>query len=272
MDTPQAMPATRLVAVDMDGTFLDSSGSYDRARFARLVPRLREAGITFVTASGNQYWQLQKHFEGFPDVLYVAENGALVGDAETVWDTSPISPAAAWSAIEVLDQMAGLVVLVCGPESAFALSNNTPDVLALLRRYYTRLQVVDSWADASTPVLKLALACPPDQTSRLLRRFAVELPDELTPMSSGHGSIDLIRHDVSKATGLRQIGERLGIDPSAMIAFGDGGNDLAMLEYVGTSIAMANAPADVRAVADAVTGTNDDAGVLDYLETMLRRH
>lgn len=86
------------------------------------------------------------------------------------------------------------------------------------------------------------------------------------PVSSGHGSIDLIHRDVSKATGLARLGARLGIDPADMLAFGDGGNDLSMLEFVGTGVAMANAPDNVKQAADAMTGSNDDAGVLTYLE------
>lgn len=74
----------RLVAVDMDGTFLDAESAYDRVRFGRFNQRLQAAGARFVVASGNQYWQLLTYFDGFPDVFYIAENGALVATAERV--------------------------------------------------------------------------------------------------------------------------------------------------------------------------------------------
>lgn len=51
--------AVRLIAVDMDGTFLDANSSYDRERFARLHGHLAERGVQFVVASGHQYWQLR---------------------------------------------------------------------------------------------------------------------------------------------------------------------------------------------------------------------
>ena len=56
----------RLIAVDMDGTFLGAGmpGTYDRARFAPLRRRMRERGVRFVVASGNQEHQIAGYFEG----------------------------------------------------------------------------------------------------------------------------------------------------------------------------------------------------------------
>lgn len=171
----------RLVAVDMDGTFLDSTGDYDRERFARLHDRLWDAGVVFVSASGNQYWQLRTFFSDVPGVLYVAENGAVVGSHDEIWEASTLSPAATWGTVELLDRLNGVFVVTCGQESAYALRDNPPDVVDLMRVYYTRLALVDSWDDVTEPVLKLALACPPEQTTALMARFGQELPTNWCP-------------------------------------------------------------------------------------------
>ena len=76
-ETPPPARTIRLVAVDMDGTFLSPEKSYDGARFARIRQTMRDRGITFVVASGNQYWQLAGFFPDHPDNYYLAENGAL---------------------------------------------------------------------------------------------------------------------------------------------------------------------------------------------------
>ena len=54
----------RLVATDMDGTFLNQFGEYDRERFARVLSAMAESDTRFVVASGNQYYQLRTFFEG----------------------------------------------------------------------------------------------------------------------------------------------------------------------------------------------------------------
>lgn len=265
MDVDRAHPA-RLIAVDMDGTFLTSSGDYDHERFAALYARFREENVAFAAASGNQYWQIRTFFGDFPDVLYVAENGALVGSYTDVWHASLLSEAAVSAAATLLDGIPDLLVLLCGASSAYTLAANPPDAVDLMRTWYTRLALVDTWAGVDEGVLKIAIDCPAEQTPFLMERFAHELPPELVAVSSGHGSIDLIGQEASKATGLAYLGERLGVDPADMIAFGDGGNDLSMLEFVGTGVAMAQAPDYVKASADTVTGSNDESGVLAYLE------
>lgn len=53
----------KAISVDMDGTFLDSSGQYDRERFDRLFDKMQARGIRFIVASGNQYYQLRSFFQ-----------------------------------------------------------------------------------------------------------------------------------------------------------------------------------------------------------------
>lgn len=49
----------RLVAFDMDGTFLNSQNDYDRSRFKRIFKQLQEQGIRVAAISGNQYQQIR---------------------------------------------------------------------------------------------------------------------------------------------------------------------------------------------------------------------
>jgi len=81
--------------------------------------------------------------------------------------------------------------------------------------------------------------------------------------------LDIAPDGVNKATGLQDVTERLGLPVSAVIAIGDGRNDIDMLEWVvaggGVGIAMGQAPDEVRAVASEVTGTDLDDGVASAL-------
>lgn len=52
----------KMIAVDMDGTFLDDQKEYNRERFEKIFRQLQEKGIKFVVASGNQYFQLKSFF------------------------------------------------------------------------------------------------------------------------------------------------------------------------------------------------------------------
>lgn len=56
----------KLIAVDMDGTFLSDQKTYNRERFMAQYRQMKERGIRFVVASGNQYYQLISFFPNWP--------------------------------------------------------------------------------------------------------------------------------------------------------------------------------------------------------------
>lgn len=76
---------------------------------------------------------------------------------------------------------------------------------------------------------------------------------------------DCIAKGTSKATGIDDICSYLGIDIAETMAFGDGGNDLAMLRHAGIGVAMGNANDEVKAAADYVTDSVDDDGIANVL-------
>ena len=79
----------KLVAVDVDGTFVRSDYTYDVPRFRRILERMKKAGCNFVVASGNQYYQLRDLFPGYHEELsFVAENGAFVKDRKDILFTT----------------------------------------------------------------------------------------------------------------------------------------------------------------------------------------
>lgn len=77
------MTTVKMVAVDMDGTFLDDKKQYNCARFLACYHQLTQRHIKFVVASGNQYHQLRSFFpEIASEIAFVAENGALIIDRD----------------------------------------------------------------------------------------------------------------------------------------------------------------------------------------------
>lgn len=71
-----AMPI-KLIAVDMDGTFLDSRKKFNKERFDALYKRMLEKDIRFVVASGNQYYQLRSFSLKYRIILLLWRKMAL---------------------------------------------------------------------------------------------------------------------------------------------------------------------------------------------------
>ena len=69
----------KLVATDMDGTFLDGNGRFDMERLKSLLTSYKEKGIYFAVASGRGFLSLEKLFADVrDDIIFIAENGSLV--------------------------------------------------------------------------------------------------------------------------------------------------------------------------------------------------
>lgn len=81
--------------------------------------------------------------------------------------------------------------------------------------------------------------------------------------------LDINPEGVSKASGLEQVRRTLGVEPGDTVAVGDHYNDLQMLQWAARGVAMGQAPDDVKAVADEVTGTVEEDGLAMVLRSLL---
>ena len=111
-------------------------------------------------------------------------------------------------------------------------------------------------------VPKLCVHCSPEQeaafvTPLLKHSWTARITPDL---------VDLIPNGVGKDTGIREVCERFGISREETMGFGDGQNDLVMLKYVGTAVAMDNAADNVKAAADYVTLTTEEGGITKALQ------
>lgn len=85
-------------------------------------------------------------------------------------------------------------------------------------------------------------------------------------MTNSHPcNIELNPKGVSKASGLKEVCRRLGIDMSEVVAVGDSLNDLAMIREAGLGVAMGNAQEEVKKAADWTTVTNEEDGVAEVI-------
>ncbi|NLT14504.1 MAG: HAD hydrolase family protein, partial [Clostridiales bacterium] len=79
----------------------------------------------------------------------------------------------------------------------------------------------------------------------------------------------VMNKSTSKLNAVKQLADLWNIPVSLVAAFGDDYNDIEMLSGCGTGVAMANAIAEVKEAANAVTGTNNDDGVAAYIMSQI---
>ena len=103
-----------------------------------------------------------------------------------------------------------------------------------------------------------------------LNRYAQYVPDDCY-IQLCEGAFGLIMHrSATKHNAVQALAAHFGISPAEIAAFGDDHNDIGMLRFAGTGVAMANAIDEVKAAADFICGTNDEDGVARWLENALQ--
>ena len=140
----------KILATDMDGTFLDHLGAYDKARLENLLDACEVKDYVFTVASGRALLALEELFDGFVDrIAIIAENGALVQYKGEVLFESKLEPK---DYLEIADTTLALPtcegILLSGRRGAYAPNDADPAYLKAMERYYEnvmkRLQMIFS--------------------------------------------------------------------------------------------------------------------------------
>jgi hypothetical protein len=111
----------------------------------------------------------------------------------------------------------------------------------------------------------------PDVLDGLKERMLARFDGRLYISKSLPYFLEFASPDVTKAAGMEFLAEHLGFARERTLAFGDGENDIELVEWAGYGVAVANAHERVRKSADFVCPSVDEEGVAQVLEAFLAR-
>jgi len=258
----------KAIATDLDGTLLRSDGSLDD-RSRRALTAVEAAGAMFVicTARPARWMRPLAEATGHRGVA-ICSNGGVLWDlhTESVLEDFPLDPEIAGEVVALLQEEFPGGVWAVERSSGFG---REP-------AYWSRWPIPPETTVAAIeslvtePSHKLMFRNDRHTADVLLERARALVGDlaELSHSNSAESLIEIAAAGVSKATALELVCTERGISREDVVAFGDMPNDLAMLQWAGHAVAVANAHADVLAIADEVTAANDDAGVARVLERL----
>lgn len=258
------MTTPRLVATDLDGTLVRSDGSVsDYTREVLLELDRRDVPVVFVTGRPLR-WAAEVFEHVGSHGLAIVSNGALVWDVarERVDLERPIEPALG---IEVCRAIRAAV-----PGTSYAVEGL--DGIGLEPGYLERFPMPEGSRRAPVeelldrPALKLLARHEELDAEEFWDLAEVATEGRLViTWSSTTALLEISAPDVTKASTLSLLCERLGISADEVVAFGDMPNDLPMLTWAGTSYAMADAHRTVSEIADHVAPGHDEDGVARVL-------
>lgn len=255
----------RLIALDVDGTIVDSSNEMTPA-VREAVRSLRDSGIEIVISTGRAIPGVLDTTGklGFTDGYAVASNGAIVFAYDPVEVLNAVTFDASDAVRRVLEFVPDAIVAVEEIGVGFRVNRPFPD-----GEVTGQFIVEDVESLIAEPVTRVVIR----STNHTAEEFSA-IVDDLgltgTNYFIGYSAwLDLAPAGVSKASGLDFICGQLDIAQADVLAVGDGHNDLEMLEWAGRGVAMGHAPAALKAVADDITGTIEEDGLLQVLKTYL---
>jgi hypothetical protein len=268
----------RLVATDLDGTLLDSTGAV-RPRSRAAMEASWDAGIPVVGVTGRGPRLLDSVRAALDGrgIAVLAQGGYVVDlERDEVLRTVGLPRAQASAVIERIEAVAGELVVAVEDAAEQAEARRPlrvqhgfnwpyPEPAHLLPRN----QVLPAG-----PVLKVFLrSAGLGQDELLSRAKRVVDPAEAEVTHAGLGFIEVLPPGITKATGLAVALARYGVGFEDVLVFGDMPNDLPMITAVveagGRAVAVANAHPAVRGAATELTSGNDAEGVARYLEAVL---
>lgn len=264
----------RVLAVDVDGTLLDSS-HYLRADVRDALGQLSASGVNIVLATARGPMALSDIVQKLSfSPLLVCFSGAWIGklDAKSLTLTSVLldKRIAASSARFILaSALAHNIEPNVFTPDTWRVRTTTNEILAESQIVKSHpLIAPDLLGDDEEPS-KIMLITSKGEPAQVLRTIANSVQSLSTATFSKPNYLEIIAGGVNKAKALADLTKTLGVDLSQVAALGDGENDVEMLKETGLGIAMGNASDHAKLAADWLTGTNDEGGVAQAVRRLI---
>lgn len=271
----------RLIALDIDGTLLDSHGNIPEAN-RRAIGHAIARGVEVVLATGRRYDFAKPIFDSLPGPLtLILSNGAIVktsGGRTLMRNLLPLSLARQVLA-EAAEHRESAALIFDRPLEGQVVYERVDWEHPRHSRYFhanrpfiTEVRPLED-ALVEDPVQVMFTGPCVEMRALFVRlRGAGAYSVALTEYEPRDFSlVDVVQDGCSKGTALRAWAERRGVRPEHVMAVGDNLNDLEMLEFAGSPVVMGNGLSELKARGWQVTATNDEAGVSAAIETLVLR-
>jgi hypothetical protein len=259
-------------ACDFDRTLVAEDFEL-RPRTRRALRSAADVGIHVIVVTGRMFRSVRPYLAevGLRDPV-VCYQGAVVADPETgtFLRHEPIPLALAREAIEAVE--AEGYGLNCYVGDELYVAEETAEAHTYAEFQHIPITVVGPLLDwLEEPPTKLVTIGEPHALDALERRLKARFSDRLFISKSLPYFLELASPEVTKASGMEFVAKHLGLARERTVAFGDGENDVELVEWAGFAVAVGNAHERILAAADFVCPPVGEEGVAQVIEAVLER-
>jgi Cof subfamily protein (haloacid dehalogenase superfamily) len=251
----------KIVFFDIDGTLLDENKELPDST-VQAVQALKDTGVHVAIATGRAPFMFADLRKRLGIDSYVSFNGQyVVFEGEVIYQ-KPLNR----ERLHTLKEHAhenGHPLIFMDAETMRASMDNHPYIHVSMGSLKFTHPELDPFYYENRDIYQALLFCKPEEEHLYIHEYS-----EFRFVRWHAVSTDILPFGGSKAEGIKRMIERLGIKKEDVYAFGDGLNDIEMLRFVGTGVAMGNAKEEVKEVADFVTKDVAEEGILYGLKQL----
>ena len=276
MNKSTALPYS-IIALDLDGTLTNSEKIITLRTFDALMKAQRE-GVRLVLASGRPTFGIA----ALANQLQLADYGGYVlsynGGRIIDWckKTVIFSQVVDQKLVPILydfAEKAQLPIVTYLPDAILASTNEGEYLAEEARINGMPVVVAQNFVEEAMQIAggstKFLIPGEPELLIQLESEMKAALSEQMEVFRSAPFFLELPPKGIDKAQSLQRLLTHLGLERESLMAFGDGFNDLSMIQFAGQGVAMANAVEEVKSIADFVTTSNEEDGIAHALEHLL---
>lgn len=260
----------KLVITDLDGTFLNSAGDFDKEYYKRVRQEMVAQGVYFAACTGKQCERVEELFgEETKDIWILGDSATRIKHEGNYVYESLLPNQIGRNIIEKLDAIASdHVIIACTPTTAFIKTTVPAEEAKKVCGSYAVVKTLDHLEEIEGDFVKITIYDPKLRCFESVLELA-DFKDEAYIVASEAAWIDISNYGVHKGTTVKELQQLLNVTKEETMAFGDGLNDIELMESATYSFAMRNAFEETKKAAAFVTNSNDDNGVLATIEKIL---
>lgn len=257
-------------ACDLDGTLVGRDAEL-RERTRATIARARAAGVPVLVATGRMFRSVRPYLEraGIDEPVVCYQGAAVVEPASGSFLLHERI------ALDVAREAIAALVAAGYPPNCYVDDRlYVAEHTEYSRRYseYQQLAVTEvgdllEWLQA--PPTKLVAVADPDEVPALRAALDAQFGDRLFLTTSLPYLLELGNPAVSKGTGIGFVADRLGLDPSRVVGFGDGENDVELLDWAGFGVAVEGGHELLLETADWTCASAEHEGVAAVIDAYL---
>lgn len=259
------------IVLDLDGTLLTSEkkiSNYTR----EVLYKLKNKGVKIIIATGRTYVSLKpyKDMLGLETPVVCFNGGKLVDSNEKTIFEIPIKGDLALKCINLAKELGIHTNYYQNEVWYIEKGQENSDEVKIYQEISDLPYEVKSIEEFKNyDMTKLLFVGKNEILKKLDEKLEMELGDKIHRAFSKKFFLEIMDKTVNKGETLLKLFQLEGINAEKVVAFGDGWNDLEMLQIVGEGVAMGNADDELKTIVGRVCDTNDNDGIGKYLEKYL---